>query len=124
MRISSACFRESYKLIKVRIHVENMEKADVVTVMGRSKFRRYVDERGLLDFMQALRATARFVRTKSKFKIVKEDPDDDEILATACDGDADYIVSGDRHLLVLERFRGIQIVTADRMIQILYAEMV
>ncbi|MHB2037263.1 MAG: putative toxin-antitoxin system toxin component, PIN family [Nitrososphaerales archaeon] len=97
---------------------------DFVEVMGRSKFERYVDDGDMLDFVQALSATAKFVRTKSKFKIVKEDPEDDVILATAYDGDAEYVVSGDRHLLNMKEFRGIKIVTADKMIQILSAEKV
>jgi len=39
------------------------------------------------------------------------DPDDDIFLECALAGNADYIVSGDRHLLALEVFQGIPIVT-------------
>ena len=42
--------------------------------------------------------------------IIKDDPDDDVVLATALEGNADYIVSGDHHLLDLGDFRGIKIV--------------
>ena len=35
-------------------------------------------------------------------RVVEEDPDDDVILVTANYGSADYIVTGDRHLLRLE----------------------
>lgn len=42
---------------------------------------------------------------------VKEDPDDDRVLECAVSGQADAIVSGDRHLLTRERFRGIPILT-------------
>lgn len=38
------------------------------------------------------------------------DPDDDKILECAVEGNADYIVSGDKHLLVLKQFEKIQIV--------------
>lgn len=45
------------------------------------------------------------------------DPDDDQVLATALAARAHLIVSGDRkHLLVLERFAGIPIVTATQAI--------
>jgi len=40
-----------------------------------------------------------------------EDPDDNMILECACEGNADYIISGDRHLLVLNPFEGIPILT-------------
>lgn len=39
------------------------------------------------------------------------DPDDDVFLECALAGSADYIVSGDRHLLVPGTFHGIPIVT-------------
>jgi predicted nucleic acid-binding protein len=59
------------------------------------------------------------VQVKSKVKAVKEDPDDDIIVSAACDAHADYIVSGDQHLLSLREFRGIKIVTVNQMLSIL-----
>jgi putative PIN family toxin of toxin-antitoxin system len=44
-------------------------------------------------------------------KVVVDDPDDDRVLECAVAGEADYIVSGDRHLLKLESYRGITIST-------------
>lgn len=44
--------------------------------------------------------------------IVKQDPSDDKIIATAIAGKADYIVSGDKHLLNLKEVRGIKIVNS------------
>ncbi len=59
------------------------------------------------------------MQMKSRFKAVKEDPDDDIIVRTAYDGKADYIVSGDRHLLALKEFKGIKILTIDEMLGVL-----
>jgi putative PIN family toxin of toxin-antitoxin system len=42
---------------------------------------------------------------------VAADPDDDMFLACALSVGAQYLVSGDRHLLDMEEWRGIQIVT-------------
>ncbi len=39
------------------------------------------------------------------------DPDDDHVLGTAIAGNADYIVTGDRDLLVLERFHTVEIIS-------------
>jgi hypothetical protein len=50
---------------------------------------------------------------------VKEDHADDIVLRTAYDGKADYIVSGDNHLLSMREFRGIKIVTVDEMLMLL-----
>ncbi len=43
------------------------------------------------------------------FSVVHQDPSDNEFLDVAVEGQADFIVSGDRHLLDLNRFRGIPV---------------
>ncbi len=93
--------------------------SDFLQVISRKKFQRYVKERDVVDFLEAFNATAKLVDVKSKLRVVKQDPDDDVILATAYDGHADYIVSGDKHLLALKEFKSIRIVTVDEMFKIL-----
>ena len=44
--------------------------------------------------------------------VVTDDPDDNRVLECAVAGRADYIVSGDRHLLKLKEHAGIPILTA------------
>jgi len=51
--------------------------------------------------------------------VIAEDPDDDVVIATALGGGAQYIVSGDRHLLGLREFRGIRVVSVREMLDIL-----
>jgi putative PIN family toxin of toxin-antitoxin system len=70
----------------------------------------------------ALRQSAIIVRVRSRFKVIKEDPKDDIVLNTACDGKSDYIVSGDRDLLRTRRFRGIRIVNPRQMMGIISKE--
>jgi len=45
------------------------------------------------------------------FSPICRDPDDDNVLATAAAGNCDCIVTGDKDLLVLRRFSGIDIVS-------------
>jgi len=47
-------------------------------------------------------------------KYSSPDPKDDKFLATAIEGKADYVVSGDAHLVSLGRYHEIEIVTASR----------
>ena len=54
-----------------------------------------------------------------RFKKVKEDPEDNKFIACAIEGKADYIVSGDGHLLNLKHYKGIQIVDANSFLKIL-----
>jgi predicted nucleic acid-binding protein len=70
-------------------------------------------------FQSFLSTHAKLVRVSSKFIVVEADPADDVILRTAYDAKANYVVSGDGHLLSLGEFRGIRIVTIDEMMQLL-----
>ncbi len=50
--------------------------------------------------------------SKEKIKAVPDDPKDDMVLECAVACNADYIVTGDNHLLKLKEFRGIKIVAS------------
>lgn len=52
-------------------------------------------------------------------KVVKDDPTDDKFIETALNGNADYIVTQDRHLLDIKEFEGINIVTPEEFLRIL-----
>ncbi len=62
-------------------------------------------------WVDALGVIAVVVEGKVSRRIVTADPADDIYIAAATDGLADYIVSGDRHLLDLVEHAGIRIVT-------------
>ncbi|MFH1959097.1 MAG: putative toxin-antitoxin system toxin component, PIN family [Patescibacteria group bacterium] len=46
--------------------------------------------------------------------VIKNDPDDDKFLACALEAKANYIISGDQHLLKIKKFQKIPIVTAKK----------
>ena len=50
---------------------------------------------------------------------VCRDPEDDKFLAAALEGEAQYVVSGDKDLLVLKTYRNIHVVTAAAFLKIL-----
>ena len=58
-----------------------------------------------------LESIAEIIRPDLVLNVVEDDPDDDRVLECAVKGDADYIVTGDRHLLKLGAYEGISIVT-------------
>jgi putative PIN family toxin of toxin-antitoxin system len=64
---------------------------------------------------EAVRQIARIgtiVRPKRHLSVIEADPDDDRVLDAAVAGEADTIVSGDRHLIRLARWEGIRILKA------------
>jgi uncharacterized protein len=93
--------------------------SEFVNVVSRRKFEKYVTEIDVKLFLADLSRIGKLVRVKSKFKVISEDPDDDIIVRTAYDGKADYIVSGDKHILALKEFKCIKILTIDEMLSVL-----
>ncbi|MEW6409083.1 MAG: putative toxin-antitoxin system toxin component, PIN family [Nitrospirota bacterium] len=51
--------------------------------------------------------------------VIKEDAEDNKVLSTAIEGKADYIVSGDSHLLDLKSYKDIKIITPKRFCEIM-----
>ena len=51
------------------------------------------------------------VAPSCQFQVIHADPDDDRVLECAVEGKAEAIVTGDQHLLKLESFQSIPIVT-------------
>jgi len=76
------------------------------------KLRKYLrlEKEGIDVWVEALAALAVIVEGRVTERIVIADPADDIYLAAAVDGLADYIVSGDRHLLDVAMYAGIPIV--------------
>jgi len=95
---------------------------EFLEVTDDPRIRRYVNEGDIISFVRVVGSMAKIVRVRSRFKVVKDDPDDDVILRTGHDCGADYIVSGDRHLLSLGEFRGMKIVTVNEMLKLLMKE--
>jgi len=58
-----------------------------------------------------LEKIAYIVRPEITLDIIKDDPDDNRVLECASAGEANYVVSGDRHLLKLSSFDSIPILT-------------
>ena len=78
--------------------------------MHRARFRRYLDENDIRLFLVALTSEAEWVDTVAPLSACR-DPKDDKFLALAVSGNATHIVTGDRDLLELHPFRGVQILS-------------
>ena len=77
----------------------------------RPKFDRYVSQRVRLTYLvQLMGVSERTSITGAKLGCA--DPEDDKFLETALAGEADCLITGDRHLLDMASFRGISILTS------------
>lgn len=73
--------------------------------------RHHMSEARLNRSIDLFRTRGTVVEPDTRITVVRADPDDDIVIATAVAGEADYIVSGDRHLLELGQHEGIRLVT-------------
>lgn len=91
-----------------------MEEAHNVLIM---KFQMPAED--VNDFINLILSNSVVVETISVLDVIKEDKEDNKILEAAVDSNADYIVSGDRHLKKLGKFMGIEIVPPSEMVKII-----
>lgn len=61
-------------------------------------------------FIRLILEVFEFVETNEKIDLIKDDPEDNKIIECASASFAQYIVSGNKHLLKHEKFRDIKIV--------------
>ena len=72
----------------------------------------------LNDFFSTLSFNALVVKPSFKLDIIKEDPADNKFLECALMVKAEYIVSGDKHLLKLKMYENIKIISAYELINL------
>ena len=83
---------------------EFVEKLTIKLDYSQSRISRIVTR--LLDFLQMVKIT-------NELEGITEDPDDDKVIECAVVSGATHIVTGDKkHLLPLQNYQGIRIVTA------------
>ena len=112
-----------------RLVTELLEKQEVVSsrgllaelleVLSRDKFKE-VEKSQVESFLSILASKLILVSDEPRHKVILEDPDDDLVLCVARLGKADYIVTGDRHLLDLKQYKKIRIVTVKDMLELLH----
>jgi len=60
---------------------------------------------------------SKFVEPKERINLIKQDPDDNRILECAIEANADFIISGDPHLLERKEYKGIKILNVAEFLQ-------
>lgn len=86
---------------------------EVLMSLGRDRVRRRyrVDPARISQIQQFLESDGILVPITVTVQGVASHPEDDLILATAVSAQADFLVTGDRQLLALGQYDGVQIVT-------------
>ena len=82
--------------------------AELIRVLERPKFHRYIKPVPSRDFVSVLLQDAEMVEINTSIQACR-DPRDDIFLEAAVNGNADFIISGDEDLLEMHPFKGVKI---------------
>ncbi|MFM2026127.1 MAG: hypothetical protein RLZZ339_842 [Cyanobacteriota bacterium] len=83
------------------------------------KFDKYLEKDDRLDFLSSLKNRSLFVDILPETRVCS-DLDDNKFLELAVSGMAQYIITGDNDLLILNTYQGIPIITPADFLAIFY----
>jgi putative PIN family toxin of toxin-antitoxin system len=99
--------------LQVVISEEILE--EIILVTQRPKLQKYFPYNKVDELIQILRTVGLFISITSEVSICR-DPKDNYLLALAKDSDANFLVTGDQDLLVIEKFENTEIVTYQQLL--------
>lgn len=83
---------------------------EIETTILKPKLQKYFKENALGEMLDIFDDYIDFIKVKSKVNICR-DSKDDFLLALAIDGKADFLITGDKDLLVLAKIENTRIIT-------------
>ena len=86
--------------------------AEIIKVL--KDFKIVLPDNIVKEWIDLIIRTSIIVEPKERMDVVKEDLKDNIFIEAAVAGNADYIVTQDNHLLKLEEFKGIRIITPEK----------
>lgn len=100
---------------EIELYLSPRMLEEFIQVSQREKFGFFPDE--IEEFITALIEVCEMVLPRQRIEMIKEDPADNMFLECAIEAKADYIVSGDKHLLKLKEFQGITMINASALLK-------
>lgn len=106
---------------KVNISISEDIVAEISQVLAYHKFQRIYQATGLRreDLIEQVLKTAKFVKVTNKLQVIHEHPADNKFIESALAAKAEYIVSGDKHLLNIVAFGKIKMVSVNDFLELL-----
>ena len=86
-------------------------------VAQRPKFKKYFSLADLQNLLLKIRQKAKLIEVKNLVSICR-DPKDNFLLALAKDSKADFLITGDKDLLTMEKFENTKILTITKFIEL------
>ena len=70
-----------------------------------------VPRKQINSLVKVVTLNSEIVYPKLQIAVVKKDPSDNKIIECALEGNADYIISGDKHLLEIKKYKEVEIIS-------------
>ena len=105
----------------IKGHIQIILTEDIIEEMrGVLEGKKFQFPAGITDLIiQELKSPAEIVAPKERITAIEKDPEDNRVLECARESQADFIVSGDMHLLEIKEFQGTKILTPEEFLEIL-----
>jgi putative PIN family toxin of toxin-antitoxin system len=91
------------------LYVSDKILKEISEVMARPKFK--TDRETIIKYIETIEKTCKKIFTEGRIKGICRDKDDDDKLECGIICNADYIITGDNDLLVLEKYETMKITT-------------
>ena len=85
-----------------------LEEELIKTLRGKLKYSDEELSQALISFKEIV---YKYVYPKNKLKVIAQDETDNRIIEAGVEGKAEYIVTGDKHLLKIGKYKGIKILS-------------
>lgn len=114
--ISSIFWKNSnpHKIVLLAIEqkIQNFTSQDMITELAKVLMSDFKQPEEFVERqVDLLLAYSEITEPQTKVKAVPEDPKDNMVVECALSANADYIITGDNHLLKLKEYKGIKILT-------------
>ncbi len=99
---------------RIEIIVSRNILDEIALVLNReSKFQKFLTNRNqnIVDILKTILVISKISDIKSRVHVIKKHPQDNMILEVAIDGKVDFIISYNKHVLDIRKFRGIKIIS-------------
>lgn len=101
---------------KINLIISEEVFSEYIEVLLRPELK--VKKDNIIRLISILILKAEIIKVKTKLDIIERDPSDNKFLECALDGKVDYIITGDKHLLELKKYKNIKIVDPKTFINI------
>jgi putative PIN family toxin of toxin-antitoxin system len=112
-----SCIIDKWKSKKIEL-ISSSEMIGELVKTLRS-FKISLSEEMIEEWKNLILNNSIFIQPSTKICVIKDDPEDNKFLEVAIDGNADFIISQDKHLLNLKEFQGIRIIKPEEAFKIM-----